>query len=69
MPRHAYRIGVPRGGYYREIINTDAACYGGANLGNAGGVEAVEAPCHGRAYSLSVTLPPLACVLFAWQPA
>ena len=69
LPRHAYRIGVPRGGYYREIINTDAACYGGANLGNAGGVEAVEAPCHGRAYSLSVTLPPLACVLFAWQPA
>ena len=69
VPRAAYRIGVPRGGYYQEIINTDAACYGGSNLGNGGGIDAVAAPCHGREYSLSVTLPPLACVMFAWRPS
>jgi 1,4-alpha-glucan branching enzyme len=69
VPRNAYRIGAPRAGHYQEIINTDAACYGGSNLGNAGGVDAVAAPCHGRAYSLSITLPPLACVLLAWRPA
>jgi len=69
VPRGSYRIGVPRAGRYREIVNTDAAWYGGSNLGNGGGVDAVAAPCHGRAYSLTITLPPLACVMFAWQPA
>ncbi len=67
VPRTAYRIGVPRPGHYREIINTDSAWYGGSNLGNAGGLDAVSAPCHGREYSLAVTLPPLACVMFALQ--
>ncbi len=69
LPRQGYRIGVPRTGHYREIVNTDSGWYGGANLGNGGGINAVAAPCHGRAYSLSITLPPLACVMFAWQPA
>ena len=67
VPRTAYRIGVPRTGHYREIINTDSALYGGSNLGNGGGLDAMAVPCHGRDFSLSVTLPPLACLMFAWQ--
>jgi 1,4-alpha-glucan branching enzyme len=67
VPRSAYRIGLPRAGHYREVFNSDSAWYGGSNLGNAGGVDAVAAPCHGRDWSAAVTLPPLACVMFAWQ--
>ena len=62
VPRDGYRIGVPDGpGAWREALNTDAAVYGGANLGNAGGTLAVaDAPSHGRARSIVLTLPPLA---------
>ena len=67
MPRTGYRIGVPRAGHYRELINTNATVYGGSNLGNGGGLDTVAAPCHGRDYSLDVTLPPLACIMLAWQ--
>ena len=67
VPRSGYRIGAPRPGHYREVINTDSQWYGGSNLGNAGGINAVAAPCHGRDYSMTLTLPPLACVMFAWQ--
>jgi len=67
VPRAGYRIGVPRPGHYSEIINTDSAWYGGSNLGNAGGLYAVAAPCHSRDFTLTVTLPPLACVMFRWQ--
>jgi 1,4-alpha-glucan branching enzyme len=66
VPRHDYRIGVPQPGRYREIINTDAAWYGGSGVGNAGAASAVEAPWHGRAYSIVATLPPLGCVLLEW---
>jgi 1,4-alpha-glucan branching enzyme len=66
VPHEGYRIGVPGPGRYREIVNTDAAWYGGSNQGNGGGVVAVPAPCHGRAYSLALTLPPLACIMFEW---
>ena len=58
--RAGYRLGVPAGGYYREILNTDAAIYGGSNQGNAGGVAADNSPSHGFPYSLTLTLPPLA---------
>ncbi len=61
--RHEYRIGVPIGGLYRERLNTDAAEYGGSGVGNLGGKTAEEVPCHGRAYSLSLTLPPLATLV------
>jgi 1,4-alpha-glucan branching enzyme len=64
VPRQNYRIGVPYPGFYREIVNTDASLYGGSNLGNAGGVEAIESASHGEAYSLSLTLPPLATLIF-----
>jgi len=67
--RLGYTIGVPRGGFWREVLNSDAECYGGSNQGNAGGVDALPFPAHGRDWSLAVTLPPLATVFFksAWQ--
>jgi len=59
IPRVGYRIGVPHGGYWRELLNSDAAEYGGTNMGNAGGVNAEEVAEHGREWSLKLTLPPL----------
>jgi len=64
VPRPNYRLGVPQPGYYRECLNTDAEVYGGGNVGNGGGVFASEEPMHGRPYSISVTLPPMATVMF-----
>ncbi len=64
VPRHGYRIGVPAGGAWQEALNTDAAGYGGANLGNGGGVTAEPVPAHGHGRSVSLTLPPLAAVIF-----
>jgi 1,4-alpha-glucan branching enzyme len=61
--RRGYRVGVPRGGFYREQINTDAAAYGGGNVGNAGNVLAEAIPAHGHAQSLVLTLPPLATLV------
>ena len=52
-------MGVPEGGFYRELVNTDAEAYGGGNVGNAGGLEAEAVAEHGRPYSLNLTLPPL----------
>ena len=59
-----YSIGVPQGGFWRELLNSDAAVYGGSGQGNMGGVEAVPSPLHGRPYSISFVLPPLAIVFF-----
>jgi len=64
VPRHNYRLGVPAGGYWREVLNSDAGEYGGSGMGNLGGVEAVPVPWHGRPWSLTITLPPLAAVFF-----
>jgi 1,4-alpha-glucan branching enzyme len=64
IPRNNYRIGVPRGGIWREVLNSDAREYGGSGWGNLGGVEAAPAPFHGRPCSINVTLPPLAVVFF-----
>jgi len=63
MPRFGYRIGVPIGGYYRELLNSDAAIYGGSNLGNIGETMAEPVPAHGHSFSLVLTLPPLATVV------
>jgi 1,4-alpha-glucan branching enzyme len=60
--QHGYRIGVPRGGAYREVLNTDSALYGGSNVGNQGRVEVEAVGSHGRSQSVSLTLPPLAVV-------
>ncbi|MHB9072828.1 MAG: 1,4-alpha-glucan branching protein GlgB [Desulfobaccales bacterium] len=64
VPRHHYRVGVPTGGFWQEVLNSDAWDYGGSGHGNFGGVEAVDIPCHGRLHSLSLTLPPLGVVFF-----
>ncbi len=57
--RKDYRIGVPAGGFWREVLNSDAEIYGGSNCGNTGGVYADMIPSQGRDFSLSLTLPPL----------
>ena len=64
VPRPNYRVGVPQGGYWRELLNSDAALYGGSGQGNLGGVEAAPLPAHGHYHSLSVSLPPLGVVFF-----
>jgi 1,4-alpha-glucan branching enzyme len=64
VPRHNYRVGVPRGGRWREVLNSDAPLYGGSGHGNLGGVEAAPVPMHGRYHSLNLTLPPLAILCF-----
>jgi 1,4-alpha-glucan branching enzyme len=61
--RERYRIGVPRGGRWRERLNSDATDYGGSGQGNLGGLEAAARSAHGRPYSLEVRLPPLAVVV------
>src|SRR5215472_7346537 len=64
VPREGYGFGVPEGGVYEEILNTDSEAFGGSNMGNGGKVEAEPVEQHGRPYSISVTLPPLAVVVF-----
>jgi 1,4-alpha-glucan branching enzyme len=62
VPRYNYRIGAPRGGFWRELLNSDASEHGGSGHGNLGGVEASPVPCFGRMQSLTLTLPPLGAV-------
>jgi 1,4-alpha-glucan branching enzyme len=62
--RHNYRVGVPFGGYWKELLNSDAREYGGSGQGNFGGVEASPVPFHDRYASLSLTLPPLGILFF-----
>jgi 1,4-alpha-glucan branching enzyme len=62
VPRLDYRVGVPRGGFWREVLNSDAKEYTGSGMGNSGGVMAETTPSHGRAFSVNLTLPPLAAV-------
>ncbi|HTC82479.1 MAG TPA: alpha amylase C-terminal domain-containing protein, partial [Acidimicrobiia bacterium] len=57
--RSAYRVGLPRPGGWREVLNTDAACFAGSGAGNAGWVEAEAVGWHGEAWSAELTLPPL----------
>jgi 1,4-alpha-glucan branching enzyme len=59
-----YRLGVPRAGYYREIINTDAETYGGSNVGNLGGVQSEPQAWMAREHSVLIHLPPLATSAF-----
>ena len=64
VPRHNQRLGVPFGGRWEEILNTDAQEYGGSGMGNLGGVEASPLGAHGLPWSVTVTLPPLGAVFF-----
>jgi 1,4-alpha-glucan branching enzyme len=64
VPRHGYRIGVPMGGRYRELFNSDSEYYGGSNLGNGPNLISAEArPWMNRPFSISITLPPLAGIV------
>jgi 1,4-alpha-glucan branching enzyme len=62
-----YRVGVPRGGAWRECLNSDAADYGGSGQGNQGAVLADDLSTHGRAHSLTLTLPPLGVLFLSPQ--
>ena len=66
--RQHYRLGLPRGGYWLEVLNSDASIYGGGNSGNLGGVTAADIPTHGQAYSAEFTLPPLGVMVFCPEP-
>jgi 1,4-alpha-glucan branching enzyme len=64
VPRQGYEIGVPEEGFYEEVLNTDSELFGGSNIGNGGLVSSRPKVCHNRPYSIAVTLPPLAVVIF-----
>ena len=62
VARPHYKVGVPEPGWYREVLNSDAAIYGGSNTGNAGGLAAKAEPSDGLPYSLELFVPPLGCL-------
>jgi len=64
VPRVGYRLGVPEQCWYEEIFNSDSSFYAGSNLGNGPGVMAEPWESHGRPYSIGLTFPPLATVVF-----
>jgi 1,4-alpha-glucan branching enzyme len=64
VPRHNNRVGVPSGGTWNEVLNSDAPLYGGSGQGNLGRIESSPMPMHGRPHSLNITVPPLAVVVF-----
>jgi 1,4-alpha-glucan branching enzyme len=67
VPRHNYRVGVDRSGYWGEILNSDAKEYGGSGHGNLGGIETSPLPYHGRPYSINLTLPPLGAIFLKYH--
>ena len=67
VPRHGYRVGVSHGGTWKEVLNSDAAVYGGSGVGNQGGVVTAAHPWHGRSHSISITLPPLGILYLQHQ--
>jgi 1,4-alpha-glucan branching enzyme len=64
VPRQKYRIGLPRAGRWREVLNSDAGLYAGGNQGNLGGVTAENVPCHNQQQSAEFCLPPLSAIVF-----
>jgi 1,4-alpha-glucan branching enzyme len=62
--REGFRLGVPRAGWWREVLNTDSAIYDGSNVGNSGGLASEPVGAHGHAASIVLRLPPLATVIF-----
>ena len=63
VPRNGYRVGVPRGGEYLELVNSDSEVYGGSNVGNSGVVRTEPVAAHGHANSLRLNLPPLGILI------
>jgi 1,4-alpha-glucan branching enzyme len=68
VPRYNYQVGVPMGGHWRELLNSDAPLYGGSGQGNLGGAEAVPVAMHGHRHSLTLTLPPLGALFLKPEP-
>jgi 1,4-alpha-glucan branching enzyme len=68
VPHEGYRVGVPEQTWYREVLNTDSAHYGGSDMGNEGGRMAEPVPAHGRPCSVALRLPPLAGIWLAPEP-
>ncbi len=64
VPRYNYRFGVPHGGDWQELLNSDSPYYGGSGVGNSGQVTAGPVPSHGHMWSLNLTLPPLAIMFW-----
>ena len=62
--RYDYRVGVPTGGYWKEVLNSDAGEYGGSGHGNLGGINAMPVPYHGRYHSFPLIVPPLGIIFF-----
>jgi 1,4-alpha-glucan branching enzyme len=62
VPREGRRLPLPRGGRWRELLNTDSRFYAGSDVGNGWGVEAEAVPMHGQPFSAELTLPPLATI-------
>jgi 1,4-alpha-glucan branching enzyme len=67
IPRHNYRVGVPRAGSWDELLNSDATLYGGSGQGNIGGLSTTPVSWHGHPQSLNLTLPPLGVLAFRWM--
>ena len=64
VPRQKYRVGLPRAGKWREVLNSDAGIYAGSNQGNLGGVTAENVPCHNQHHSAEFCLPPMSAIVF-----
>ncbi|MGH2687352.1 MAG: alpha amylase C-terminal domain-containing protein, partial [Actinomycetota bacterium] len=64
VPREGYCIGVPEGGWWKELLNSDAVAYGGSGVGNLGGVHAAPESAHGKPWLLRLALPPLGVMVF-----
>ncbi|HEX2825657.1 MAG TPA: 1,4-alpha-glucan branching protein GlgB [Burkholderiales bacterium] len=64
VPRENFLLGVPQPGFWREMLNSDAACYAGSGVGNSGGAHSSPVPAHGRYHAIRITLPPLSVVYF-----
>ncbi len=64
--RGNFRIGVPRAGWWKEVLNTNSEYYGGSGAGNEGGRMAEEIPCNGYTHSLNLTIPPMSTMMFKW---
>ena len=68
VPRHSYRVGLPSGGRWLEVLNTDAEHFGGSGQGNLGEVRSVPVPSHQFLHSAAVTIPPLGAVVLKYAP-
>ena len=67
VPKYNYKIGVPKHGVWKEVLNSDSNVYFGSNMGNLGEVKTFDYSTHSRPYTIEVVLPPLAAVFFKFE--